>query len=131
MSCSTYMENVYYLVCLFFSSRLTESPFKVHVEKLSLEQWKMDRDKELYLTPLEIKLKHSTVHMDEACPLLAPNPGVSAIHDYADWARKASEDPTMAESESRMILFTEWFGLEKPFQLRESQLCPPCPQPRA
>ncbi|KAI1241414.1 hypothetical protein IHE44_0004887 [Lamprotornis superbus] len=46
---------------------LTESPFKVHVEKLSLEQWKMDRDKELYLTPLEIKLKHSTVHMDEPC----------------------------------------------------------------
>ncbi|XP_062344221.1 nuclear pore complex protein Nup98-Nup96 isoform X5 [Cinclus cinclus] len=77
---------------------LTESPFKVHVEKLSLEQWKMDRDKELYLTPLEIKLKHSTVHMDEPCPLLAPNPGVSAIHDYADWARKASEDPTMAET---------------------------------
>uniref|UniRef100_A0A8C5T9V5 Nuclear pore complex protein Nup98-Nup96 n=1 Tax=Malurus cyaneus samueli TaxID=2593467 RepID=A0A8C5T9V5_9PASS len=77
---------------------LTESPFKVHVEKLSLEQWKMDRDKELYLTPLEIKLKHSTVHMDEPCPLLAPNPGVSAIHDYADWARKASEDPTVAET---------------------------------
>ncbi|RMB89601.1 hypothetical protein DUI87_34024 [Hirundo rustica rustica] len=77
---------------------LTESPFKVHVEKLSLEQWKVDRDKELYLTPLEIKLKHSTVHMDEACPLLAPNPGVSAIHDYADWARKASEDPAVAET---------------------------------
>ncbi|KAF4798463.1 nuclear pore complex protein Nup98-Nup96 isoform X1 [Turdus rufiventris] len=77
---------------------LTESPFKVHVEKLSLERWKMDRDKELYLTPLEIKLKHSTVHMDEPCPLLAPNPGVSAIHDYADWARKASEDPTMADT---------------------------------
>ncbi|NXB27054.1 NUP98 protein, partial [Rhagologus leucostigma] len=77
---------------------LTESPFKVHVEKLSLEQWKMDRDKELYLTPLEIKLKHSTVHMDEPCPLLAPNPGVSAIHDYADWARKASEDPIVAET---------------------------------
>ncbi|XP_027557642.1 nuclear pore complex protein Nup98-Nup96 isoform X3 [Neopelma chrysocephalum] len=77
---------------------LTESPFKVHVEKLSLEQRKMDRDKELYLTPLEIKLKHSTVHMDEPCPLLAPNPGVSAIHEYADWARKASEDPAVAES---------------------------------
>ncbi|KAF2984814.1 hypothetical protein EK904_013787 [Melospiza melodia maxima] len=81
---------------------LTESPFKVHVEKLSLEQWRLDRDKELYLTPLEIKLKHTTVHMDEPCPLLAPNPGVSAIHDYADWARKASEDPTVAESEYRV-----------------------------
>ncbi|XP_050771430.1 nuclear pore complex protein Nup98-Nup96 isoform X2 [Gymnogyps californianus] len=77
---------------------LSESSFKVHVEKLSLEQRKMDRDKQLYLIPLEIKLKHSTVHMDEHCPLLAPNPGVSAIHDYADWVRKASEDPAVTET---------------------------------
>ncbi|NXD87632.1 NUP98 protein, partial [Halcyon senegalensis] len=77
---------------------LSESSFKVHVEKLSLQQRKMDRDKQLYLMPLEIKLKHSTVHMDEHCPLLAPNPGVSAIHDYADWVRKACEDPSVAET---------------------------------
>ncbi|XP_068276497.1 nuclear pore complex protein Nup98-Nup96 isoform X2 [Nyctibius grandis] len=77
---------------------LSESSFKVHMEKLSLEQRKMDRDKQLYLIPLEIKLKHSTVHMDEYCPLLVPNPGVSAIHDYADWVRKASEDPAVTEA---------------------------------
>ncbi|XP_009996804.1 PREDICTED: nuclear pore complex protein Nup98-Nup96 [Chaetura pelagica] len=77
---------------------LSESSFKVHVEKLSLEQRKRGRDKQLYLIPLEIKLKHSTVHMDEKCPLLAPNPGVSAIHDYADWAREASEDPAGTET---------------------------------
>ncbi|XP_062423496.1 nuclear pore complex protein Nup98-Nup96 isoform X5 [Rhea pennata] len=77
---------------------LSESSFKVHVEKLSLEQRKMDRDKQLYLIPLEIKLKHSTVHMDEHCPLLAPNPGVSVIHDYADWVRKASDDPAETET---------------------------------
>ncbi|OXB53345.1 hypothetical protein ASZ78_016642, partial [Callipepla squamata] len=77
---------------------LPESPFKVHVEKLNLEQRKMNRDKQLYLIPLEIKLKHSTVHMDEQCPLLAPNPGVSAIHDYADWVRTASEDPAVMET---------------------------------
>ncbi|KAM9299927.1 nuclear pore complex protein Nup98-Nup96 isoform 5-T5 [Morus bassanus] len=77
---------------------LSESSFKVHVEKLNLEQRKTGRDKQLYLIPLEIKLKHSTVHMDEPCPLLAPNPGVSAIHDYADWVRKASEDPAVAET---------------------------------
>ncbi|NXX97999.1 NUP98 protein, partial [Centropus bengalensis] len=77
---------------------LSESSFKVHVEKLSLEQRKVDRDKQLYLIPLEIKLKHSTVHMDERCPLLAANPGVSAIHDYADWIRKASEDPAGTET---------------------------------
>ncbi|XP_040390705.1 nuclear pore complex protein Nup98-Nup96 isoform X1 [Cygnus olor] len=77
---------------------LSESSFKVHVEKVSLKQRKMDRDKQLYLIPLEIKLKHSTVHMDEQCPLLAPNPGVSVIHDYADWVRKASEDPAVTET---------------------------------
>ncbi|XP_052555226.1 nuclear pore complex protein Nup98-Nup96 isoform X3 [Tympanuchus pallidicinctus] len=77
---------------------LPESPFKVHLEKLNLEQRKMNRDKQLYLIPLEIKLKHSTVHMDEQCPLLAPNPGVSAIHDYADWVRTASEDPAVMET---------------------------------
>ncbi|NXA43427.1 NUP98 protein, partial [Eudromia elegans] len=77
---------------------LAESSFKVHVEKLSLQQRSTDRDKQLYLIPLEIKLKHSTVHMDEHCPLLAPNPGVSAIHDYADWVRKASD--YLAETET-------------------------------
>ncbi|NWI19266.1 NUP98 protein, partial [Crypturellus soui] len=77
---------------------LAESSFKVHVEKLSLEQRKTGRDKRLYLLPLEIKLKHSTVHMDEHCPLLAPNPGVSVIHDYADWVQKASDDPTETET---------------------------------
>lgn len=89
-----------------FCSRLSESSFKVHVEKVSLEQRKMDRDKQLYLIPLEIKLKHSTVHMDEQCPLLAPNPGVSVIHDYSDWVRKASEDPAVTESECWIILLT-------------------------
>ncbi|XP_010143933.1 PREDICTED: nuclear pore complex protein Nup98-Nup96, partial [Buceros rhinoceros silvestris] len=78
---------------------LSESPFKVHMEKLSLKQRQVDREEELYLTPLEIKLRHSTVHMDEHCPLLAPNPGVAVIHDYADWVRKVSEDPE-AEGES-------------------------------
>ncbi|KFZ63494.1 Nuclear pore complex protein Nup98-Nup96, partial [Podiceps cristatus] len=77
---------------------LSESSFKVRMEKLSLEQRKMDRDKQLYLIPLEIKLKHSTVHMDDRCPLLTPNPGVSAIHDYADWVRKAFEDPAVTET---------------------------------
>ncbi|NXI48323.1 NUP98 protein, partial [Galbula dea] len=77
---------------------LSESPFKVHMEKLNLEERKTQRDKQLYITPLEIKLKHSTVHMDESCPLLAPNPGVSVIHDYADWVQKASEDPAVTET---------------------------------
>ncbi|XP_039107985.1 nuclear pore complex protein Nup98-Nup96 [Hyaena hyaena] len=70
---------------------LTESPFKVHLEKLSLRQ-KPDEDLQLYQIPLELKLKHSTVHVDELCPLIVPNPGVAVIHDYANWVKKASGD---------------------------------------
>ncbi|KAK2491928.1 hypothetical protein MC885_008156, partial [Smutsia gigantea] len=71
---------------------LTESPFKVHLEKLSLRQKKPDEELQLYQTPLELKLKHSTVHVDELCPLIVPNPGVAVIHDYADWVKEASGD---------------------------------------
>ncbi|NWX05403.1 NUP98 protein, partial [Caloenas nicobarica] len=85
---------------------LSESCFKVHVEKLSVEQRLADREQQLYLIPLEIKLQHSTVHMDQHCPLLAPNPGVAAIHDYADWVRKAAEDPALAETVVKHWLLT-------------------------
>ncbi|OBS74662.1 hypothetical protein A6R68_14816 [Neotoma lepida] len=71
---------------------LSESPFKVHLEKLSLRQRKLDEDLQLYQMPLELKLKHSTVHVDELCPLIVPNPGVSVIHDYADWVKKSPRD---------------------------------------
>ncbi|XP_053779669.1 nuclear pore complex protein Nup98-Nup96 isoform X4 [Desmodus rotundus] len=71
---------------------LNESPFKVHLEKLSLKEKKLDEDLKLYQIPLELKLKHSTVHVDELCPLIVPNPGVAVIHDYADWVKEASGD---------------------------------------
>ncbi|XP_016073611.1 PREDICTED: nuclear pore complex protein Nup98-Nup96 isoform X2 [Miniopterus natalensis] len=71
---------------------LNESPFKVHLEKLSVRKKKLDEDLQLYQTPLELKLKHSTVHVDELCPLIVPNPGVAVIHDYADWVKEASGD---------------------------------------
>uniref|UniRef100_A0A7M4FMH4 Nuclear pore complex protein Nup98-Nup96 n=1 Tax=Crocodylus porosus TaxID=8502 RepID=A0A7M4FMH4_CROPO len=77
---------------------LSESSFKVHIEKLNLEQKKTEGDKQLYLLPLEIKLKHSTVHLDDYCPFIAPNPGVAAIHDYADWVREVSGDPAEIEN---------------------------------
>ncbi|XP_066106821.1 nuclear pore complex protein Nup98-Nup96 isoform X4 [Saccopteryx bilineata] len=71
---------------------LTEFPFKVHLEKLSLKEKKLDEDLQLYQIPLELKLKHSTVHVDELCPLIVPNPGVAVIHDYADWVKEALGD---------------------------------------
>ncbi|XP_015283799.1 PREDICTED: nuclear pore complex protein Nup98-Nup96 isoform X2 [Gekko japonicus] len=86
-----------FLPAPFAPKQFSESPFKVHMEKLSLEGKTVDGDQQLYLVPLEIKLKHSTVHMDEQCPFLAPNPGVTAVHEYAAWAREASGDPEESE----------------------------------
>lgn len=57
----------------------------------------------VYLLPLEIKLKHSTVHLDDPCPFLAPNPGVAAIHEYATWASEASEDAEEEEEGEGLV----------------------------
>ncbi|XP_021098891.1 nuclear pore complex protein Nup98-Nup96 isoform X5 [Heterocephalus glaber] len=76
---------------------LTESPFKVHLEKLSLRQRKLDEDLQLFQTPLELKLKHSTVNVDELCPFITPNVGVAVIHDYARWVKEVSRDTLEAQ----------------------------------
>ncbi|XP_069615683.1 nuclear pore complex protein Nup98-Nup96 [Ranitomeya imitator] len=68
---------------------LTETPFKVHMEALSLEQ--KSRDLQSYLIPLEIALRNSSVQKD-GCPRLVPNPGNAAIHDYAGWASKFCQE---------------------------------------
>ncbi|XP_063162102.1 nuclear pore complex protein Nup98-Nup96 [Candoia aspera] len=78
--------------------QVSESPFKVHVERLTLEGKTTDRNLRVYLLPLEIKLKHSTVHLDDLCPLLTPNPGVAAIHEYAGWATEGCEDAEEQEA---------------------------------
>ncbi|XP_025029555.1 nuclear pore complex protein Nup98-Nup96 isoform X1 [Python bivittatus] len=78
--------------------QVSESPFKVHMEKLTLEGKTTDGNLRVYLLPLEIKLKHSTVHLDDLCPLLTPNPGVAAIHEYAGWATEVCEDAEEQEA---------------------------------
>ncbi|XP_026577423.1 nuclear pore complex protein Nup98-Nup96 [Pseudonaja textilis] len=83
--------------------RVSESPFKVHLEKLTLDGKPTDR---VYLPALEIQLKHSTVHLDDPCPFLAPNPGVAAIHEYAAWASEASEDAGGGEGEEEAVVRT-------------------------
>lgn len=39
------------------------------------------------LRPLEICLKHSTISNTNSshCPLVQPQPGVAALHEYAEW----------------------------------------------
>lgn len=43
--------------------------------------------------PLEICLKHSTIHTADAskCPLVQSQPGVAALHEYADWITELNE----------------------------------------
>ncbi|XP_063806920.1 nuclear pore complex protein Nup98-Nup96 isoform X2 [Pseudophryne corroboree] len=79
---------------------LADSPFKVRIEKLSLEEKR--RDLQSYLIPLEIELKNSTVQ-PERCPRLVPNPGYAAIHDYAGWVRDVCEDSADLEP-----VVTQW-----------------------
>ncbi|XP_066444628.1 nuclear pore complex protein Nup98-Nup96 isoform X2 [Eleutherodactylus coqui] len=72
----------------------TETPFKVHLEKLSLER--KSPDLQSYLIPLEIALKNSTVQSDH-CPRLVPNHGNAAIHDYAGWVNDFCQESAQVE----------------------------------
>ncbi|KAM3600735.1 uncharacterized protein V6R79_001514 [Siganus canaliculatus] len=74
---------------------LTESPYKVVLEQLvGLQPLAVKTSEEeeeeaaaVLQRPLEICLKHSTVDITEAsiCPLIQPQPGVAALHEYAEW----------------------------------------------
>lgn len=46
-----------------------------------------EENQEVLHHPLEICLKHSTIHTTDAsvCPLVQLQPGVAALHEYADW----------------------------------------------
>lgn len=76
------------------SCRLTESPYKVVLEQLvglepsAVKTTEEEEESQAVLQrPLEICLKHSTVHTTNAtaCPLVRPQPGVAALHEYAEW----------------------------------------------
>ncbi|XP_034539547.1 nuclear pore complex protein Nup98-Nup96 isoform X2 [Notolabrus celidotus] len=85
------------------SKPLTESPYKVVLEQLvgldspavksSEEEEEDEEDHAVLQRPLEICLKHSTVDtMDESpCPLVRPQPGVAALHEYAEWISELND----------------------------------------
>jgi len=88
-----------------FPTSLTESPFKVVLEQVSgvgpdehheeeeEEEEELEEGEEsasrlaVLQRPLEICLKHSTISVPEGCtcPLVQPQLGVSALHEYAQW----------------------------------------------
>ncbi|XP_029303435.1 nuclear pore complex protein Nup98-Nup96 isoform X3 [Cottoperca gobio] len=84
------------------SKPLMESSYKVVLEQLAglqppLNTSEEDGEREESWTvlqrPLEICLKHSTVDTVEAsaCPLVRPQPGVAALHEYAEWIRELND----------------------------------------
>ncbi|XP_074466676.1 nuclear pore complex protein Nup98-Nup96 isoform X2 [Sebastes fasciatus] len=92
------------------SKPLTESPYKVVLEQLvGLEppalKTSEEEDEEsqaVLQRPLDICLKHSTVDTTDAsaCPLVRPQPGVAALHEYAEWItelndRQGDADPVL------------------------------------
>lgn len=93
---------------LVVSRRLTESPYKVVLEHLegleppgvkTAEEDEEDEESQVVLQrPLEICLKHSTVSTDaSACPLVRPQPGVAALHEYAEWIMELNDKQGDAE----------------------------------
>ncbi|XP_059207267.1 LOW QUALITY PROTEIN: nuclear pore complex protein Nup98-Nup96 [Centropristis striata] len=85
------------------SKPLTESPYKVVLEQLvgleppAAKLGEEDEDEEsraVLQRPLEICLKHSTIEAaddDSACPLVRPQVGVAALHEYAEWIRELND----------------------------------------
>uniref|UniRef100_A0A3Q0SAE5 Nuclear pore complex protein Nup98-Nup96 n=1 Tax=Amphilophus citrinellus TaxID=61819 RepID=A0A3Q0SAE5_AMPCI len=88
------------------SKPLTESPYKVVVEQLvgleplhektSEEEEEEEEDEESQAElqrPLEICRKHSTVDIPDgsACPVVRPQPGVAALHEYAEWITELND----------------------------------------
>uniref|UniRef100_A0AAX7VLN0 Nuclear pore complex protein Nup98-Nup96 n=1 Tax=Astatotilapia calliptera TaxID=8154 RepID=A0AAX7VLN0_ASTCA len=77
------------------SKPLTESPYKVVVEQVvglepprgkTIEEEEDEASQAVLQRPLEICLKHSIVEVPDssACPAVRPQPGVVALHEYAD-----------------------------------------------
>lgn len=88
-------------MCFPSPRSLTESPYKVVVEQLvGLDPSMMKTSDEqeerqaVLQRPLEICLKHSTVHCSDnsACPLVRPQPGVAALHEYAEWISELNDE---------------------------------------
>lgn len=83
------------------SCRLTESPYKVVLEQLvGLEpstvttgEEEEEESQAVLQRPLEICLKHSTILNTDGsdCPLVRPQPGVAALHEYAEWITEVND----------------------------------------
>ncbi|KAM6984594.1 nuclear pore complex protein Nup98-Nup96 [Aplochiton taeniatus] len=76
------------------NKQLSESPFKVVLERVvGPESQDREESQAVYQRPLEISLKHCSISTEEgSCPLIVPQPGVGALHDYARWIHQLHQD---------------------------------------
>ncbi|XP_011615072.2 nuclear pore complex protein Nup98-Nup96 isoform X2 [Takifugu rubripes] len=93
---------------------LRETPYKVVLEQLggldssSLKTKSVEEEESQALLqhPLEICLKYSTVRTTDSsmCPLVQLQPGVAALHEYADWITELKE-----KQSNRDFLLGHWY----------------------
>uniref|UniRef100_A0A4W3IU68 Nuclear pore complex protein Nup98-Nup96 n=1 Tax=Callorhinchus milii TaxID=7868 RepID=A0A4W3IU68_CALMI len=105
--------------------QLSELPFKVHVERVMLRGERGDGD--LYQEPLEIALRHSSVQTQDGCPLITPQPGVEALHQYVDWVQTALTGSEEKEGKRWGLVWTlceALWGRLKALEPRASQHSP-------
>ncbi|CAF97362.1 unnamed protein product, partial [Tetraodon nigroviridis] len=96
------------------SRPLLETPYKVVLEQLSGLQSSAVKTKDeeeeenqaVLQHPLEICLKHSTIDTTDAstCPSVQLQPGVAALHEYADWITELNE-----KQSDRELLLGQWY----------------------
>ncbi|XP_067113030.1 nuclear pore complex protein Nup98-Nup96 isoform X1 [Osmerus mordax] len=67
------------------SKKLSDSPFKVVLEQVVAVEPGAGESQQVYQRPLEICLKHCSISTDGPCPLIQPQAGVAALHEYAAW----------------------------------------------
>lgn len=92
------------MTCLCF--RLAESPYKVVLEQLlglDPTQGKLseEEEEEVLQRPLQICLKNSTISVPDGtkCPVVRPQAGVAALHQYAEWITELNAKRGGAERE--------------------------------
>ncbi|XP_078078802.1 nuclear pore complex protein Nup98-Nup96 isoform X2 [Mustelus asterias] len=71
--------------------RISELPFKVHVEKVMLKEERARRGVSLYTEQLEIALRHSRLGTEDDLPFVEPEQGVGALHEYATWIQETED----------------------------------------
>ncbi|XP_043928758.1 nuclear pore complex protein Nup98-Nup96 [Protopterus annectens] len=77
--------------------QFSDSAFNVSLEKVSFGEQRTEQDIQLFLVPLEIELKNSSVNTEKLCPVIQTNPGVTALHAYASWIREVCKSQNEVE----------------------------------